>query len=213
MKAHRSNIRPGPKRQVRGGTSTGVDSGGGSGGNGLSAWSDMLRAGPRSQSSGGLPWRGPVDHNCQWPMVNWQLGWLDPPWLAVRHREVDIGHKSPSLGKAVGYTLPIRYERARESIARLVVRNTSNLPARTTAKGCRIVRSGGPKAKVNATETLGRCRLTCFFASDAVHEFPRIRSAGLFPMMSFRRSGFPQLLLMQPSLLCRREVCEIRTSK
>jgi len=132
-------------------------------------------------------------------IVNCELGSVDPPWLAVRHREVDIGHRGVSLVEAMGCTPPIRYERARESIARLVVRtrNTRNLP----------------KAKVNANETLGRCNATRSYASDAVHEFPRIRSAGLFPMMSFRRSGFPQLLLMQPSLVRRREVCDTRTSK
>jgi hypothetical protein len=54
---------------------------------------------------------------------------------------------------------------------------------------------------------------TCSFASDAAHEFPRIRSAGLFPRRLFRRSGYPQLLLMQPTLWSRREVDDTQTSK
>jgi hypothetical protein len=146
----------------------------------LRTWETVLRM---TESLGnGPPWlaeplvgrgrRGPLVMNCQFSVFNWQLCRCAPP---------------------------IRYERARESIARLVVRtrNTRNLP----------------KAKVNANETLGRCNATRSYASDAVHEFPRIRSAGLFPMMSFRRSGIPQLLLMQPSLVRRREVCDRRTSK
>ena len=52
---------------------------------------------------------------------------------------------------------------------------------------------------------------TRFFARDAVHEFPRIRSAGLFPMKLFRISGCPQLLLMQPTLCSRREVGDTHT--
>jgi hypothetical protein len=169
-----------------------------------------------------------------------------PPWLCVRHHEVDVGSRSPSLVKAVGCsppdrncelstrgersrtnancqltisdtpfgtellrepgegyahtrvwfsverTAPMPFRRARESIARLMVRNTSNLP----------------KVNMHAKATFGRCRLVSFFVSDAAHEFPRIRSAGSVPMISFRRSGFPQLLLMQPSLLRGREVDE-----
>ena len=34
---------------------------------------------------------GPSIHDCQLTIINWQLGSLDPPWLAVRHREVDVG--------------------------------------------------------------------------------------------------------------------------
>ena len=134
-----------------------------------------------------------------------------PPWLAVQHREVDIGHRprgAPTLGNLPTRTTIQsggpkvwkdskrtfgRYEgceRARESIVRLVVRNTSNLP----------------KAKVKFIGTFGRCRLTCFFASDAVHEFSRAHSPGRYPMLSFRDPRGPQLLLMQPSLLRRREV-------
>jgi hypothetical protein len=51
------------------------------------------------------------------------------------------------------------------------------------------------------------------FASDAEHEFPRIRSAGLSPTTLFRRSGCPQLLLMQPTLSCRRVLGNRQTSK
>lgn len=70
----------------------------------------------------------------------------------------------------------IRCEQARESIARLVV----------------------------ITSNLSKATRSC--VSDAEHEFPRIRSIGSNPMMLFRRSGYPQLLLMQPSLLRSREV-------
>jgi hypothetical protein len=134
-----------------------------------------------------------------------------PPWLAVQHREVDIGHRprgaltlrnlftrttirsggpkvwedsKRTFGRYEGY------ERARESIARLVGRNTSNLP----------------KVHVNAKATLGRCNATRSCASDAEHEFPRTRCPGRYPMLSFRDPRGPQLLLMQPSLLCRRDV-------
>lgn len=127
-----------------------------------------------------------------------------PPWLAVQHREVDVGHLGPPDRQAVGSsgsihncqlliinwqlcsTPPIRYERARESIARLVV-ITSNLP----------------KVHVNAKATLGRCKTTRSCASDAEHEFSRARSPGLYPMLSFRDTRGPQLLLMRPSSLCK----------
>jgi hypothetical protein len=59
-----------------------------------------------------------------------------------------------------------------------------------------------PKVIVNANTILGRCNATRFCASDAVHEFPRICFGG-FPMSLFRRTGFPQLLLMRPSSLCK----------
>jgi hypothetical protein len=154
----------------------------------------------RSETPNAVNWCQGSDvptKNCQLSTFNWQLGRGGPPWLAVRHREVDGAHLGPLESQAVGCTLPIRYQRARESIVRSGVRNTCNLP----------------KVIGNAKRTLGRCKATRSFASDAGHEFPRIRSAGLFPMMSFRRSGFPQLLLMQPSLLRRREVCDTQTSK
>jgi hypothetical protein len=113
---------------------------------------------------------GPPKPNCEWRIVNCELGCGDPPYLAVQHCEVDIGH------------------RPRGAIARLVG-ITSNLS----------------KVHVNAKAILGRCKTKCkatrSCASDAEHEFPRIRSAGLFSMMPFRRSGYPQLLLMQPTLI------------
>ena len=108
-----------------------------------------------------------------------------PPWLAVCHREVDVGHCGLPAWQPVGCTPPTRYERARESIARLVV-------------GTRIT-SNRSKVRLNAKGTFERCMTTRSCASDAEHEFPRIRSAGLFPMKLFRRSGYPQLLLMQPT--------------
>jgi|GEM_PF-6966661 len=130
----------------------------------------------------------------------------------TRHREVDVGRGRCGLNRPVGRTFssttgmwptarqpvgctpPRRYERARESIARLVV-ITSNLP----------------KVHVNAKATLGRCntgrcKTTRSCASDAEHEFSRTRSPGRYPMLSFRDPRGPQLLLMQPSLLRRREV-------
>jgi hypothetical protein len=149
--------------------------------------------------------------DCRLSICDWRLGRGSPLWLAVQHREVDIGHWPrgapiprylPKVWKDSMRTFG-RYEgceRAREAIALLVVRNTSNLP----------------KVHVNAKATMGRCntgrcRATRSCASDAEHEFSRIRSIGSNPIMSFRRSGFPQLLLMQPSLLGRSEVSDRRT--
>jgi hypothetical protein len=96
-----------------------------------------------------------------------------------------------------GSTPPIRYKRAREPIARLVVRNTSNLH---TGKL--------PKVDVCTKRTFGRCntgrcRATRSCVSDAVHEFSRARSPGRYPMLSFRDPRGPQLLLMRPSSLCK----------
>jgi len=143
-----------------------------------------------------------------------------PPWLSMRHREVDVGRTFSSttgIGPPTHRNLFTRTtirsggpkvwedpkrtfgryegcERARESIARLVV-ITSNLP----------------KVHVNAKATLGRCntgrrRATRSCASDAEHEFSRTRCPGRYPMLSFRDPRGPQLLLMQSSLLRRREV-------
>ncbi|MBF8296898.1 MAG: hypothetical protein HW389_3443 [Bacteroidetes bacterium] len=96
-----------------------------------------------------------------------------------------------------GCTPPIRYKRAREPIARLVVRNTSNLHTGNL-----------PKVDVCTKRTFGRCntgrcRATRSCVSDAVHEFSRARSPGRYPMLSFRDPRGPQLLLMRPSSLCK----------
>lgn len=53
------------------------------------------RAGPSSRSSGGELGIGPPNWNCG-------LRLCDSPWLAVRHREVDVGHLGPPVRHAVG---------------------------------------------------------------------------------------------------------------
>jgi len=108
-----------------------------------------------------------------------------PPWLAVCHREVDVGHCGLPAWQPVGCTPPTRYERARESIARLVV-------------GTRIT-SNRSKVRLNATRTFERYRATRSCASDAEHEFSRTRCPDRYPMLSFRDPRGPQLLLMQPT--------------
>ena len=118
------------------------------------------------------------------PRLNGQWSTLSQPSRAIVKWQ---------LGRGTPF---IQFERARESIARLVV-NTCNRP------------------KVNgiAKRTLGMCQATRSFVSNAEHEFPRIRSAGLFPMIPFRRSGDPQLLLMQPTLLSKRGMGDTQKRK
>jgi len=116
----------------------------------------------------------------------------------TRHREVDVGRTFSSttgIGPPTHRNLFTRttirsggpkvwedskrtfgryegYERARESIARLVdgTRITSNLS----------------KVRLNATGTFEKYRATRSCASDAEHEFSRTRCPGRYPMLSFR---------------------------
>ena len=232
MRAHRSNIRLGPRRRCRGSTSTRVANGGGSGGYGPSAWSDILRAGLSSQISGGLPWAG--SPNCELRIDNCQLGRGDPPWLAVQHREVDVGHEA-RRGLIQSGRYPDPDQRSGEPARRTC---TNGAGGRTWETVLRMTESPGigpPIGYDRARESISHVRADCScrseqltthrsrlrmigsttrsFASDAEHEFPRIRSAGLFPMKSFRRSGYPPLLLMQLTLFRRREVDDTQTSK
>jgi len=184
----------------------------------MKAHGSRTRLGPVIQRGNGLPWTKPHDRISR-------LRRADLPHILTRHREVDVGHvardvlvrsrRHPErsegsahenqilrtwetvlrMTRGPGTGPPVGCDRARESIRR--ARNTCNLP----------------KVKGNAKRTLGRCKATRSCASDAMHEFPRIRSAGLFPMIPYRRSGYPQLLLMQPTLWSRREVDDTQTRK
>ncbi len=109
MKAHRSNIRCGPwrcgsKRPLARGDTDEVRAvwSGNAGPRGRGA---HLRAGPRSRSSGGLPWISPpigmkvtFNNGTQHPLViftssSCRLGRGGSPWLAVRFREADVGRE------------------------------------------------------------------------------------------------------------------------
>jgi len=136
------------------------------------------------------------------PEVGCGMGRGGPQWLALQHREVDVGRVrsgpilvvgrtfssaqgiSPPLRQAVGSSPPEKYERALESIVRSRTRSNRSLP----------------RAGLKARETLGRCKATLFCMRNAVHEFPRNRCLGKSSMLSFRSSETPQLLLMPQSL-------------
>ena len=130
----------------------------------------------------------------------------DPPWLAVRHREVDVGRARYGPNALVGRT----------------VSSTIGLgPPDCQAMGSSPPRLSGPPGSEAGRKRMRkrspRCRsrgvasTTRSCTSDAEHEFSRTRSPGRYPMRSFRDAGSPQLLLMRPSLFSRREVCDNRT--
>ncbi len=243
------------------------------------------------------------------PIFDWRWGRGAPPWLAVKHREVDVGRGSGGPNALVGRTyspttavdpawLAVRHREVDVGDGPRGAQPTWRgcLPTRTTAVNCRNGRSGGPKVWKDSDRTFGRCEgvdppigydrarewichvrgdcwsrsdcigrdhlkntharlphwiqeggqakarrrkgqnllymfgdfaawredvfsFACAFeissrlrsrlrniasttrscSSDAEHEFSRTRSPGRYPMLLFRDTGGPQLLLMRTS--------------
>ena len=142
---------------------------------------------------------------------------VDPPWLAVRHREVDVGYRGGGHRRCgdlpPGDLLKVSADSHR-TFRRCV---GSGRWARSHAQGgisppiCNgralewISRVRGDCWSMNRNRLRNKASTTRSCTSDAEHEFSRARSPGWYPKLSFRDARCPQLLLMRPSSVCKGE--------
>jgi hypothetical protein len=141
-------------------------------------------------------------------IVNWESGRGSPAWLAVNHREVDVGDRGGG-NRRRGDLLKVpedfdrTFRKCVGSLARGGISPATRLGnlskilavAPQSFERCIEQRTRIGSRFKNKASTTSSC------ASDAEHEFSRTRSPGRHPMRSFRDARGLQLLLMRTTLV------------